>query len=42
MIKLELSVTVSESRKILEEVQTEMKENPLFKQLIMHYDVDPQ
>jgi len=42
MLKLELTVSVNATRKILEEVRIEMQENPLFRQIILHYDVDPQ
>ncbi|MDR2679233.1 MAG: primosomal protein N' [Tannerella sp.] len=41
MLKMDLSVSVSETRKALEAVHREMQEYPLFKQIIMHYDVDP-
>jgi primosomal protein N' (replication factor Y) len=42
MLKIELSSPVSGTRKILEEVQSVMQQNPHFKQVILHYDVDPQ
>ena len=42
MLKIELSVPVSDARKILEEVRMEMQKNPLYSHLILHYDVDPQ
>ena len=42
MIKIELSLFVSNTRKILEEVQLTMQQNPGFRQIILHYDVDPQ
>ena len=42
MLKIDLSRTVSDTRKILEEVHSTMQQAPGFKQLIMHYDVDPQ
>ena len=42
MLKLELSIPVIVARQLLGEVQVEMQENPLFRQIILHYDVDPQ
>jgi primosomal protein N' (replication factor Y) len=42
MLKMELSVPVSKTRSALEEVRSGMRKNPLFKQIILHYDVDPQ
>ena len=42
MLKTELSLSVSDARKILENVHTEMQQIPLFRQIILHYDVDPQ
>lgn len=42
MLKIEMSLSVSDTRKILESVREEMQQNPLFKQVILHYDVDPQ
>jgi primosomal protein N' (replication factor Y) len=42
MLKTEFSVPVSKTRSALEEVRSEMQRNPLFRQVILHYDVDPQ
>lgn len=42
MLKMEMSRSVSDTRDVLEKVRTEMQQNPLFKQLLLHYDVDPQ
>lgn len=42
MLKIKLSLTVSDTRKILEEVQSVMQQDARFKQIIMYYDVDPQ
>jgi primosomal protein N' (replication factor Y) len=42
MLKMDLSVSVSETRKALETVLSEMRRIPVFKQIILHYDVDPQ
>ena len=42
MLKADLSIPVSETRKVLEEIRIKMSENPLYKQIILHYDVDPQ
>ena len=42
MLKTELSIPVALTRKVLEEIRMEMQEHPLFKQIILHYDVDPQ
>lgn len=42
MLKMDMSCSVPDTRRILEEVWVEMQRNPLFKQVILHYDVDPQ
>jgi primosomal protein N' (replication factor Y) len=42
MLKMELSVSVSDTRNALESVYAEMRQHPLFRQIILHYDVDPQ
>ena len=42
MIKTELFLPVSETRNALEEVHVGIKQHPLYKQIILHYDVDPQ
>ncbi|MDR1116017.1 MAG: primosomal protein N' [Tannerella sp.] len=42
MLKMDLSASVSETRKALETVLSEMRCIPVFKQIILHYDVDPQ
>ena len=42
MIKTELSIPVSNTRKALEEVKVEMQKHPRFNRIIIHYDVDPQ
>lgn len=41
VLKIEISAGIASLRKILEEVHQEMQANPLFKQLLVHYDVDP-
>jgi primosomal protein N' (replication factor Y) len=41
MLKTDLSRSVSDTRKVLETVSSEMRAHPLFKQIILHYDVDP-
>jgi primosomal protein N' (replication factor Y) len=41
VLKIEVTAAVSPVREILEGVQAEMSERPLFKQLLVHYDVDP-
>ena len=42
MLKMDLSVPVAHTRKILEEVYREFQPIPLFKQVLLHHDVDPQ
>ncbi|MDR1098517.1 MAG: primosomal protein N' [Tannerella sp.] len=42
MLKTDFSAPVHETRSILERVHSEMQKNPLFRQVILHYDVDPQ
>jgi primosomal protein N' (replication factor Y) len=42
MIKSDLSVSVSDTRMILEKVHAEMSKNPLFRRVSMYYDVEPQ
>ena len=41
MLKMDISLSVSLIREKLEIVRAEMFQNPLFKQVLMHYDVDP-
>ena len=42
MLKTDMSFSTSHIRKILENVLSEMQQIPSFRQIIMHYDVDPQ
>ncbi|MDR1381796.1 MAG: primosomal protein N' [Tannerella sp.] len=42
MLKMDMSVSVPATRKALEAAHAEMRQNPLFRQIILHYDVDPQ
>ena len=42
MLKMDLSVSIGDTRRILEDVRVEVQQNPLFKQVLLHYDVDPQ
>ncbi|MDR0573521.1 MAG: primosomal protein N' [Tannerella sp.] len=42
MLKMDVSLSVPDTRRVLEEVRTEMLQVPLFKQILLHYDVDPQ
>lgn len=42
MLKIDFSVSVTKTRNQLEYVRSEMQKNPLFRQVILHYDVDPQ
>ena len=42
MLKMDFSVSVSDTRNVLEHVHSEMQKNPLFRRIILHYDVDPQ
>ena len=42
MLKMDASLSVPDTRRVLEKVYFEMQQNPLFKQIIQHYDVDPQ
>ena len=42
MLKIDISLSVSHIREKLENVRAGMQQNPLFRQVIMHYDVDPQ
>jgi len=41
VIKIEIAVSISAVREILENVYTEMQSYPVFRQLMAHYDVDP-
>lgn len=41
VLKIESSASIASLRKLLEETHQEMQSNPLFKQLLVHYDVDP-
>ena len=42
MLKIDTSLSVPDTRRVLENVHIDMQQNPLFKQVLMHYDVDPQ
>ena len=42
MLKIEVTLSISLVREKLETVRNEMLKNPLLRQVIMHYDVDPQ
>ena len=42
MLKIDASLSVPDTRRVLENVHAAMRQNPLFKQVLMHYDVDPQ
>ncbi len=42
MLKMDISLSVPDTRRVLEEVRAEMQQIPLFRQIIQHYDVDPQ
>ena len=42
MLKMEVVLSASHIREKLGIVRNEMNKNPLFRQVIMHYDVDPQ
>ena len=42
MLKIDASLSVPDTRRVLEYVHAAMRQNPLFKQVLMHYDVDPQ
>ncbi|MCD7976400.1 MAG: primosomal protein N' [Tannerellaceae bacterium] len=41
VMKLEVAAPIAPVRKILEDIAVEMQEHSSFKQLIIHYDVDP-
>ncbi|MCD8043572.1 MAG: primosomal protein N' [Tannerellaceae bacterium] len=41
VLKIEVSAAISPVRKVLEAVLLEMQQIPTFRQLIIHYDVDP-
>ncbi len=41
ILKIEISARIASLREILEHIYREMREYPLFKRLLMHYDVDP-
>ena len=42
MLKIDASLSVPDTRRVLENVHVDMQQNPLFKHIIMHYDIDPQ
>jgi primosomal protein N' (replication factor Y) len=42
MIKTDMSASVPETRRILDEVRSEMQRDRLFRQVTVRYDVDPQ
>ena len=42
MLKIDTSLSVPDTRRVLENVHVDMQQNPLFKHIIMHYDIDPQ
>lgn len=41
VIKIEIQASIQSMRKLLEQIQEEMKQQPMFRQVIIHYDVDP-
>jgi primosomal protein N' (replication factor Y) len=41
VLKIEISANISPVRKLLEAVQHEMQMNSAYKQLLVHFDVDP-
>lgn len=41
VLKIEVAAPITPIREILENISMEMQGHPLFKQLIVHYDVDP-
>ena len=41
ILKLEITAAIAPIRSLLEQVEQEMKLNPAFRQIILHYDVDP-
>jgi primosomal protein N' (replication factor Y) len=41
LLKIEVKAAIVPVREILEEVYAEMQGHPIFKQLLVHYDVDP-
>ncbi|MDR2968281.1 MAG: primosomal protein N' [Tannerellaceae bacterium] len=41
MLKIEISLSVNPVRELLYKVHREMQQYPAFKQLLLHYDVDP-
>jgi primosomal protein N' (replication factor Y) len=41
MLKIEISFSITPVRELLDKIHREMLQYPAFKQLIMHYDVDP-
>jgi primosomal protein N' (replication factor Y) len=42
MLRMNIDSSISDTRRVLDEVRTEMQKNPFFRQIILHYDVDPQ
>ena len=41
ILKLEITAAIAPIRSQMEQVDQEMKLNPAFRQIILHYDVDP-
>lgn len=41
VMKVEIAASIQEMRRVLDEVYQEMQQFPTFRQLIIHYDVDP-
>ncbi len=41
ILKIEISLAVAPVRELLDKVQGEMQQHPSFRQLLLHYDVDP-
>ena len=41
ILKLEISAAITPIRTLLDNIEQTMKQNPAFKQMILHYDVDP-
>ena len=40
-MKIEIAASIPQVREILESVQQEMRQSTEFRQLLVHYDVDP-
>lgn len=42
MLKMNTAASIPDTRRVLDEVRAEMQKDPIFRQIILHYDVDPQ